>query len=1647
MKHLNFLITLIVVFLGSAGTQAFATRVYAPNTVRDMSAARSYCQGATGRNIRFRYYTCNVGTGTRAGVALTASWYQNTVDATTGGTLVSSSSVTTTTSGTGSLVYIPSTATPGVFYYYCTLTWTDTTACNASGSLTSTTTMITVNQLPDTIVGPDVICIGSPVTYTNSVAGGTWRSSSVRATIDTFSGEASGVTNGRIRIYYRIATCAAVNKLVSVSATPTVNAITGGTANVCVGASALLRCSPTAGGVWSSGNTAIATIGTSHRVEGVSPGTATITYTRTNGCGSVTTTKDVTVSTTPAAITGASSTCASYTLTYSNSVLYGTWTSSNTTVATVSSNTGVISALSAGTAIITYNTGCTPRATQVLTVNASPAAITGTLLICDAGTSALSTTTPGGTWSSSDPSVATIDASGLVTAVSYGTAAISYTLATSCDAVAIVTVGATPASISGVSSICSDGTANLTNATNYGSWSSSDVAVATIDDAGLVSPVSQGTTTISYNTGCGTAATMVMNVYTQPVDIAGTPSVCDGSTTSLTNATSGGVWSSDASSIASVNSSGVVTGISEGVADITYMNGVCFSTLEVSVNPLPVPGSITGALSVCDGDFTDLDSDGDLGGSWTSSNASVATVNSSGMVTGHSAGTVGITYSVTNGCGTLSTNVEVTVNADPAAGAISGATTVCESATTALSDASSGGVWTSSSNTIATVGTDGVVSGIAGGNATITYTISNSCGADYVTHDMTVNPLPTPGSISGTAVVCVAATTTLSNGTSGGTWSSSDVAVATIGTDGVVTGVATGTATISYAITNACGAGYATIEVTVGTAPASIAGSGSVCLGGSTTLSVADAGGTWSSSNPAQAVVDASTGVVTSVSLGTTIISYVSGSGCSASSFGVTVNSTVAGITGVTHACAGQTSTLSNATSGGVWSTGNAAIATVDASTGVVTGVAPGSTTISYTIAGGCFTPVTFFVYAMPEAITGVSTLCTGSYTVLYSTIGGSGIWISSDTSIANPDSTSGMIHGMSVGSTMVTYQIPATGCYVTNNVTVNQTPDAITGTSPLCVGDERTFVNTTSGGTWSSSQPTVATIDATGIVNALTAGGAIVSYTMPTGCYSIYITTVNPIPTVPAASSTNICLGVGTTFSAAPSGGTWSSSDNSIATINVSTGVATSADLGTSTITYTGTNGCANTAELTVYSALAAIVGEDIVCKGYSTTLTNATSGGTWISSNSGIAAISGATGVTTGMNGGTAAISYRLSGGCLARKTVSVAAITGNIRMCVGLTSTLSHLIPGGTWSCSAPATATIDASTGVVTGITPGSAIITYNLGSGVYNTTYIIISSLPAAITGVSGFCEGSYAVYTGTAGGSATWSSSDVSVATIYSTSGLTYGVAAGTATLTYKVPTSGCYTTRTISVNPAPATITGASTLCVASSITLASATTGGTWSCTSNGVGTIDAATGTFTGNTGGATTVSYTLSNGCRKIKPLTVNVIPATLSGPSVVTEGGASTFSCSTSGGTWSSSNTSIALPATTTGFSGSSTTSLVSGVASGSATISYTLASGCYRSMDVTVVAAKPGAPIRTADEGKIDFSVYPNPTNGSITIASSIKGEFFVYTFDGKLVQQYPVSASLTSVSLPEGLASGVYMCQFRMEDGNIKTVRLVCQH
>jgi gliding motility-associated-like protein len=177
---------------------------------------------------------------------------------------------------------------------------------------------------------------------------------------------------------------------------------------------------------------------------------------------------------------------------------------------------------------------------------------------------------------------------------------------------------------------------------------------------------------------------------------------------------------------------------------------------------------------------------------------------------------------VTNLTGSTNSNAAtLTVNALPTVAAITGSSSVCVNASTTLADATAGGVWASANTAIATVNSSGIVSGVALGATNILYTVTlNGCSTAVSAAISVTNTAPVVAAITGSNNVCVGNSITLSNATAGGVWSSANVATATINSGGSATGVAAGSAQISYTVVNGSGcSNAATFNLTVNALP------------------------------------------------------------------------------------------------------------------------------------------------------------------------------------------------------------------------------------------------------------------------------------------------------------------------------------------------------------------------------------------------------------------------------------------------------------------------------------------------------------------------------------------------------------------------------------------------------------------------------------------------------------------------------------------------------------------------------------------------------------------------------------------------------------------------------------------------------------
>lgn len=1562
------------------------------NTARATVSSTGVVTGVSGGTVNITYTQSSTGCYVIAPVTVTAMaaitpasstvCIGNTIaltDATTGGIWSSSSTALATVSSSGTVGGV-SAGTVNIFYTVGSCYSTATVSVSATGPAAIT---------PSTAVST---CVGGTVALSDVSTGGTWSSSTTGvAQVNSTSGLVTGMSAGAATISYFLGGCYVVKPVTIIAG---IAAITPATSTICIANNENLT-ETTTGGTWSSNATAVATVGPTGTVYGASAGTALISY----SVGSCSVSATVTVQPGPQPISPTAPViCRGTALTFTDVTTGGTWSSNATAVATVNA-AGSVNGVSVGTAIISYSVSGGCAATVVTTVVASPAAILpATALICTGNTTTLTESVTGGVWSSGNTAVASV-VNGVVTGgTTVGTATISYSSGT-CVVTATVTVNLAPdpGFITGGSNVCVGGTTALANAATGGTWSSSATSVATVNASGVVSGVSAGTATISYSkvAACGTVSTthlVTVSLTPSAGTITGTLNVCAGTTTQLADAVSGGTWSVSNTN-ASINSTtGLVTGVTPGTTTVTYTItsscGTVSTSANVTVGAFLSAGTITGsATSICGG-TTLLLSDATTGGTWSATNTS-ATVSSTGLVTGSSDGGIDtINYTVTSSCGAAVASYVLTINAIPAAAPIVGSPELCLGSSVLFTDATSGGVW-SASNTNVTVTTGGSVTGAALGTSTVSYTVTNSCGTSVVTFPVTVSASVSAGTITGsTSALCIGSTVSLTDLAGGGVWSSTNSGVATITTGGLVTGLSTGSTTISYTVTTSCGTAAATYPITVSSSisgAGTILGPSAVCVGSLISLTNSTGGGAWSSSN-AHATITTG-GAVTGISPGLDTISYTITSVCGIASttkiIAIEALTGASTITGPTLVCVGSSITLGDAITGGVWTSGNTN-ATVNPSSGVVTGVAAGAGIISYTVTNSCGTISTSVAITVGSSssagtISGPDSVCLGSTITLVDFAGG-GVWSSGNTNATI--TTGGVVTGAAIGTAPITYTVVGScgTSIATKIIRIVPAPvsGTITGPSVVCVGAGISLVDAAPGGIWVASNPR-ATVVAPGVIDGVSPGIDTIFYVVSNSCGSstaskIITVLVSPVVT-PLTGPTHQCTGSGALIlllDGTP-GGVFTSSNTSIATVNSVTGVVEGLASGVAVISYTLTNinGCSAIATsndtVTTAPPVLPISGSTTACIGSTITLSDATPGGAWSSSNASVATVDPVFGVVTGVSGGTAVISYSVVNSCgisfaILTETISplpfVAPIGGLTAVCIGSTITLTDATTGGTWSSDNTAIATVDPITGVVSGVSSGPVNINYNYTGvcpvTVSTTISVLLGPAVAPITGTNSECiSTSTTLFDGTPGG--VWSSSNTAIASV-DPFGVVTGITPGTAIIYYTV-TSGCATSATIVDTvfaiPVAAPITGATPVCAGSTMSLSNTSPFGIWTSGNTSVAVVDPFTGIVTGVSSGTAMIYYTISNICG----FAIDSTMITIS-PSPVVSGIVAAFTSlcagttvhltdATTGGVWSSTNTSIATV---------NTTGLVTGLSSGTDTILYTLSipGGCTNSAMISI---------------------------------------------------------------------------------------------
>jgi uncharacterized protein YjdB len=219
------------------------------------------------------------------------------------------------------------------------------------------------------------------------------------------------------------------------------------------------------------------------------------------------------------------------------------------------------------------------------------------------------------TWGSSDLSVATVSSTGVITGIFLGTATI---YATSGGQSGSTRVSVIPASVASVQVTLGEGevvigrttqaTAALRDAQNNAlagrvvSWGSSDLTIATVNPAGLVTAIAPGTVTI-YATSEGQSGSTTLTVITAAVAsvqvslIESAVQITRQTTATATfrdaqsNVITGRqvTWTSSAPALATVSAAGVVTAVAPGNVTISASSGGKTGAASLTITPSDGP--------------------------------------------------------------------------------------------------------------------------------------------------------------------------------------------------------------------------------------------------------------------------------------------------------------------------------------------------------------------------------------------------------------------------------------------------------------------------------------------------------------------------------------------------------------------------------------------------------------------------------------------------------------------------------------------------------------------------------------------------------------------------------------------------------------------------------------------------------------------------------------------------------------------------------------------------------------------------------------------------------------------------------------------------------------------------------------------------
>ncbi|MES2005972.1 MAG: LamG-like jellyroll fold domain-containing protein [Bacteroidota bacterium] len=563
-------------------------------------------------------------------------------------------------------------------------------------------------------------------------------------------------------------------------------------------------------------------------------------------------------------------------------------------------------------------------------------AVTGTASVCAGSTTTLSSATTGGIWSSDNINVATVDASGVVTGLSAGTATIIYTNACGATASAAVTVKAKPSSPSiAINNNCGNTVLTASGITGVLAWSTGASTLSVTVQAGSY-------TAVQTVNGCVSDAAAAIAT---PNAIPSAPVVTISNNCGSTILSAAGITGNLAWSTGETTTS-IVVGAGTYTATQT-VNGCVSAVAIVTAIPKAIPSAPV--VTVADNcGSTTLTASGVTGNLiWSTGETTASIVVATGSYTA--------TQTV-NGCISAAATVTAAPKTIPSAPVVT-VSNNCGSTILTASNVTSGLAWSTGAVTPSIT--------VGAGTYTATQTV-NGCVSTAAT--VTAAPKAIPSApVVAVSDNCGSTTLTASGVTGNLTWSTGETSASIV----VAAGTYTATQTVNGCVSDLTTATAA--PKTVPSTPDVITTNN--C--GSTTIST-NATGNYLWSN------GATTASINITTAGTYSVKVTNAAGCFANSAStsVTVNipPVVAAITGATVVTAGSTIQLSNATPNGVWSS-NSANATVNAA-GLVTGVTAGNATINYTVTvNNCTVTVNTVITVQPNCVAPAFTTTTPNMT------------------------------------------------------------------------------------------------------------------------------------------------------------------------------------------------------------------------------------------------------------------------------------------------------------------------------------------------------------------------------------------------------------------------------------------------------------------------------------------------------------------------------------------------------------------------------------------------------------------------------------------------------------------------------------------